>query len=147
MPVARPSASAPAPSPSQAAEAAAYSAFRGRVSEAPSRFGLFIRTLSEALPRGEGAVLAATSEIRSWAEGERDWLATHDADGCYGEGVRAYSDALDGTAEAAETFEEIASGPSPAPSDEVAAVEILTSTGAAFETALETTVGLAEACS
>jgi hypothetical protein len=141
-----PPASAASGGPVDPGELDAYSAFRGRVGEAPARFGQFVRSLSSALGSGPGAVAAATAAIRTWATAEQAWLAPHDPAGCYGDAVTAYRRALEATVATAVAFDALAAEASPPPADADAAVALLGRTGDAFDSVVDVTADALEAC-
>lgn len=83
----------------------ALATFEARLRDATARHGLLIRSLAEASGPGKAADLRlAVGQVRTWVNGEREWIRAHPSEPCFESAVAIFDDALDAMDASADSF-------------------------------------------
>lgn len=83
----------------------ALAAFEARLRDATARHGLLVRSLAEASGSGTAADLRlAVGQVRTWVNGEREWIRAHPSEPCFESAVAIFDDALDAMDASADSF-------------------------------------------
>lgn len=83
----------------------ALATFEARLRDATARHGLLVRSLAEASGSGTAADLRlAVGQVRTWVDGEREWIRAHPSEPCFALAVATFDDALDAMGSSADSF-------------------------------------------